>query len=348
VESLRKSQTIYETSNTDLQGMIEDVGRISKRNSDIMAEDFDIFSLGEKDFLKADQDWAKKRYSSHLTPMDASRIRTPSPVMGVRMRRAVSTEILNTKEKVYAEDDSINRNGSQLHSGHSLEMDEEMQSSNPWDGDEKVGGTTHTLKVIVVGDAGVGKTSLIQQLTHHKFSERVMPTLGVDFSAKNLPSIDKSTIRLHLWDVAGQERYRCLSRAYLKGCQAAVVVFDVTRPDTFKHVEIWKRDIDTKCGPIPSLLLGNKNDCSFDISQKELQRVSDFLNFTSCSFISAKQFKPLVTMVKTFSEKVKQEITAAAEAEGKDALSDDKDDHKANMINLAEAIGKADTRLCGC
>ena len=88
VESLRKSQTIYETSNTDLQGMIEDVGRISKRNSDIMAEDFDIFSLGEKDFLKADQDWAKKRYSSHLMPLDASRIRTPSPVM----RREVSTE----------------------------------------------------------------------------------------------------------------------------------------------------------------------------------------------------------------------------------------------------------------
>ena len=147
VESLRKSQTIYETSNTDLQEMIEDVGRISKRNSDIMAEDFDIFSLSEKDFLKADQDWAKKRYSSHLMPMDASRIRTPSPVMGVRMRRAVSSEILNTKEKVYSEDDSINKNGSQLHSGHSLEMDEEMKPSNPWDGDEKVGGTTHTLKV---------------------------------------------------------------------------------------------------------------------------------------------------------------------------------------------------------
>ena len=59
VETLRKSQTIYETSNDDLQGMIEDAGRISKRNSDIMSEDFDIFSLGEKDFLAADQDWPR-------------------------------------------------------------------------------------------------------------------------------------------------------------------------------------------------------------------------------------------------------------------------------------------------
>jgi len=212
-----------------------------------------------------------------------------------------------------------------------------------------VGGTTHTLKVIVVGDAGVGKTSLIHQLTHHKFNDRVMPTLGVDFSAKNLPAVDNSTIRLHLWDVAGQERYRCLSRAYLKGCQACVVVFDVTRPDTFKNVEIWKRDIDTKCGPIPSLLLGNKNDCSFAITQKELQRVSDFLNFTSCAFISAKKFGPLVSMVKKFSEKVKEDITAAAEAEGREPFSDERTQQQANLINLAETMAKADFNpVCGC
>ena len=144
-----------------------------------------------------------------------------------------------------------------------------------------------------------------------------MPTLGVDFSAKNLPSVlDNTTIRLHLWDLAGgkkncqnknllnflpsgQERFRCLSRAYLKGCQAEVelcdlkspiiisirfifkityityyiellrgpltillqaciVVFDVTRRKTLKHVADWKKDIDTKCGNIPSLLLANK------------------------------------------------------------------------------------------
>ena len=145
-----------------------------------------------------------------------------------------------------------------------------------------------------------------------------MPTLGVDFSAKNLSSqLDNTTIRLHLWDLAGlsvppqnsikrvnflpsgQERFRCLSRAYLKGCQAEVelcdlkspiiisirfifkityityyiellrgpltillqaciVVFDVTRRKTLKHVADWKKDIDTKCGNIPSLLLANK------------------------------------------------------------------------------------------
>ena len=175
-------------------------------------------------------------------------------------------------------------------------------------------------QIIVVGDAGVGKTSLIHQLTKKQFNEVVMPTLGVDFSAKNLPSqLDNTTIRLNLWDLAGlniaqnsiklvnflpsgQERFRCLSRAYLKGCQAEVelcdlklpkiisirfifkityilhityvselfrgpltillqaciVVFDVTRRKTLKHVADWKKDIDTKCGNIPSLLLANK------------------------------------------------------------------------------------------
>ena len=61
-------------------------------------------------------------------------------------------------------------------------------------------------QIIVVGDAGVGKTSLIHQLTKKQFNEVVMPTLGVDFSAKNLPSVeDNTTIRLHLWDLAGAE-----------------------------------------------------------------------------------------------------------------------------------------------
>ena len=146
VDNLRKSQTIYETSNDDLQAMIKDAGRISKRNSDIMAEDFDIFSLGEKDFLKADQDWAKKRHSSHLMP-------TASPLSRVTgIKKALSTEVIanrrkETKDETPKEHDSINVNGSPLHSGHGQELDDQMKSNNPWDVDEKVGGTTHTLKV---------------------------------------------------------------------------------------------------------------------------------------------------------------------------------------------------------
>jgi hypothetical protein len=146
VENLRKSQTIYETSNDDLQAMIKDAGRISKRNSDIMSEDFDIFSLGEKDFLKADQDWAKKRYSSHLMP-------TASPLSRVAgIKKALSTEVIanrrkETKDENPKEHDYINANGSLLHSGHGQELDDQMKSNNPWDVDEKVGGTTHTLKV---------------------------------------------------------------------------------------------------------------------------------------------------------------------------------------------------------
>jgi len=346
VENLKKSQTIYDSANEDLEGMIKDAGRISKRNSQVMAEDFDIFSVSEKEFLKADQDMAKKRYSSHLMPTD-----TPSSrVTGIR--KALSTEFLASAAKKKLEDSkqetTPNENGSLLHSGHGEELEDQMKTNNPWDADEKVKGTTHTLKVIVVGDAGVGKTSLIRQLTQQQFSKNVMPTLGVDFSAKNLPTVDNSVIRLHLWDVAGQERYRCLSRAYLKGCQACVVVFDVTRKDTFDHVEVWKRDIDTKCGPIPSLLLGNKNDLPFDISQKELQRAADFLNFTTCSFISAKKFGPLVTMVQKFAQKVKEEINAATEAEGAEELSPEKREHQANLVNLAETMSKADPSPCRC
>lgn len=342
VENLQASQTIYDSATEDLEGMIKDAGKI--RNSLIMSEEFNILSLGEKDFLKADQDFAKKRYSSYLSPTDA-----PNPhFKGIR--KAVSSEVLPIRKRAVHRDSQTSdhpTNGSLLHSGHGIDMDDQMRSSTPIV-DEKVGGTTHTLKIIVVGDAGVGKSSLIHQLTHHKFNEKVLPTLGVDFSAKNLPAVDDSVIRLHLWDVAGQERYRCLSRAYLKGCQACVVVFDATRKDTFKHVEVWKKDIDTKCGPIPSLLLGNKNDLQYDISQRELQRVSDFLNFTSCAFISAKKFAPLVAMVQNFAQKVKKEISEAAELDENEELCAEKKELKANLINLSETMARAKPSTCLC
>merc|ERR1719192_1076820 len=188
-----------------------------------------------------------------------------------------------------------------------LDLEEEIRSANPWQAEEKVGGIAYTLKIIVVGDAGVGKTSLIHQLTKKQFNEVVMPTLGVDFSAKNLPSeTDNTTIRLHLWDLAGQERFRCLSRAYLKGCQACIVVFDVTRRNTLVHVTDWKEDIDSKCGNIPSLLLANKADLEHDISDEELQKIGSTLNFTESKFSTARKYRSLVAQISNFAKLVKR------------------------------------------
>merc|ERR1719391_502213 len=189
-----------------------------------------------------------------------------------------------------------------------MEADYEELENNYDEGEEdpEQERIVHNIKVIVVGDAGVGKTSLIHQLTRKKFSQQVMTTLGVDYSAKNLPGPGQTTIRLNLWDVAGQERYRVLSRAYLRGCQAAVVVFDVTRPETLQQVAVWKKDIDAKCGQIPSLLLGNKKDLGGIVTEHQLVETQNLLNFSSASFSTAIEYDALEAVVRQFADQVRQ------------------------------------------
>eukprot|EP00300_Choanocystis_sp_HF-7_P024853 c26418_g1_i1.p1 GENE.c26418_g1_i1~~c26418_g1_i1.p1 ORF type:complete len:240 (+),score=56.25 c26418_g1_i1:57-722(+) len=120
-------------------------------------------------------------------------------------------------------------------------------------------------KVIICGDYAVGKTSLIRRYCEDMFSPNYKLTIGVDFSVKALTWDDGSTIKLQIWDIAGHERFGCMTHAYYKHCIAAVIVYDVTRTSTFDSVLKWKRDIDSKVvlvngDPVPTLLLANKAD----------------------------------------------------------------------------------------
>ena len=195
-----------------------------------MSEDIEIFRSCTPDVVKEkakepvkeEATEPAKKFSNLLQPSDAL-VSSGSRYQGLRHARSMETLATTpTKEQSF------------LSSKKKDDSEDNIDSVNPWEEDEKISGMIYTLKVhsfnrhthyiiacqvIIIGDAGVGKTSLIHQLTKKRFNKIVMPTLGVDFSAKNLHISDAMTIRLHLWDVAGQERYRCLSRAYLKGCQ---------------------------------------------------------------------------------------------------------------------------------
>jgi len=121
-------------------------------------------------------------------------------------------------------------------------------------------------KVLVVGDIGTGKTSIIKRYVHGIFSMHYKSTIGVDFALKVLEWDDKTTVRLQLWDIAGQERFGNMTRVYYKEAVGAFVVFDVTRISTYEAVKKWKGDIDVKVtipnspDPIPVVLLANKID----------------------------------------------------------------------------------------
>jgi small GTP-binding protein len=121
-------------------------------------------------------------------------------------------------------------------------------------------------KIAVIGDYAVGKTSLIARFIQKKFMKEYKPTLGVNLILKEIGFKDKKgkeiLCNLVLWDIAGQERYASVRKLYFKGCSAAMLVYDVTRMDTFNNLEsTWVKDYsENTTGEKVFILVGNKAD----------------------------------------------------------------------------------------
>jgi small GTP-binding protein len=143
---------------------------------------------------------------------------------------------------------------------------------------------TTIFKVLVVGEKYTGKTSLIRQYIRHCFTEGYRMTVGVDFANKMLTLDDQTQVQLQLWDIAGQERFRNLTRVYYKEAVGAFVVFDLSQAITLDLVVDWKKDIDSKVftadlKPIPCLLIGNKMDLCGSLPITDDQMASGFCDW---------------------------------------------------------------------
>ena len=97
------------------------------------------------------------------------------------------------------------------------------------------------LKVIILGDSGVGKTSLMNQYVNNKFSEQYKATIGADFCTKDV-TIDDKLVTLQIWDTAGQERFQSLGVAFFRGADACILVYDMTNPKSFESLDKWRKD----------------------------------------------------------------------------------------------------------
>jgi Ras-related protein Rab-7A len=119
------------------------------------------------------------------------------------------------------------------------------------------------VKVLLLGDASVGKTAVIHQFVNREFQSAYRPTIGTDFMCRQV-DVNGTFITLQIWDTAGQERYRSLSTSYYRDTEICVFVYDITSPSTFSSIPGWHSIFERKCGPLPSnfplLLLGNKLD----------------------------------------------------------------------------------------
>merc|ERR1712137_80520 len=116
------------------------------------------------------------------------------------------------------------------------------------------------LKYIIIGPSGVGKSSLLLQYTDSRFSESHTPTIGVEFGIKMIEHSGK-VIKMQIWDTAGQESFRSLTSSYYRGSHGALVVYDITRRETFEHMSTWLEDVRLNSDVDTVItLVGNKGD----------------------------------------------------------------------------------------
>jgi small GTP-binding protein len=116
------------------------------------------------------------------------------------------------------------------------------------------------LKIVVVGDSGVGKTNLIRRFIQDDFQSNSKATVGVEFFSKSF-KINDNVFKIEIWDTAGQERYKSITAAYYKGAKGGLVVYDVTSKTSFDNVDNWVSEIKEKASTdIKTMMIGNKID----------------------------------------------------------------------------------------
>ncbi|MHA2227233.1 MAG: Rab family GTPase [Candidatus Hodarchaeales archaeon] len=120
------------------------------------------------------------------------------------------------------------------------------------------------LKIILIGDGSVGKTSIRRRYLGHGFQTEYLPTLGADFSVKN-DTIGREEISFQIWDLAGQPVFETIRKTYYRGARGAFIVCDVSNPESVMNIHNWMDELwsNNGVGPIPFVILGNKIDLRY-------------------------------------------------------------------------------------
>lgn len=135
-------------------------------------------------------------------------------------------------------------------------------------------------KIILIGDAFVGKTSLLLYLLQHKIDSDIKPTIGVSFIQHTITLEDGTTKKLDIWDTTGDERYRSVLPSYFRKTSVAIICFDVTNRESFNSLDFWIEMSKTHCGENTKIILvGTKSELQNVVSLKEAKGFADASNF---------------------------------------------------------------------
>jgi len=147
----------------------------------------------------------------------------------------------------------------------------------------------YTLKVIIIGESAVGKTSLVKKFVSGKFTKDYRSSIGTNIFTKKLNLKDSSDATLQLWDIAGQERWINMRHSYYTGAKGAIIVADLSRKITFDQIEkFWVPDVRLYCEITPIILLANKSDLKRDIDEREIYSIGKKIDAKSVFLTSAK------------------------------------------------------------
>lgn len=138
----------------------------------------------------------------------------------------------------------------------------------------------YTFKILLLGDGAVGKTSLVQRFVHNKFSRNYLMTVGMEPYARYV-EIDGVPITLQLWDIAGQDRFASMRTVFFKGALGALVVYDITRYESFKRLAVWMKEARQMSPNILLVMAGNKSDL-VDLRQVSQQDGMSYAKQTQC------------------------------------------------------------------
>lgn len=140
----------------------------------------------------------------------------------------------------------------------------------------------YLFKLLIIGDSGVGKSSLMNRFSDNIFTESYINTIGVDFKIRTI-NMDGKMIKLQIWDTAGQERFRTIVSSYYRGAHGIMIVFDITDKETFMNVRMWCEEIKKHAAPnVRTMLIGNKADFNTkrQVDFTEAKEFADNMNMT--------------------------------------------------------------------
>jgi len=201
----------------------------------------------------------------------------------------------------------------------------------------------YIFKLILIGNSGVGKSSILQRYMKHTFEENYKCTIGVDFLMKSIV-INGQTVKLQLWDTAGQEKYKSMVSSYYRGANVALIVFDITNHQSFDALPLWIENF-YKNGPEQKniILIGNKKDLA-DLRQVTQQEAESFSETNNMMYFetSAKEGDNIEYIFNYAAEKLLEFYGGNNEAILKKQITPNNDVQSSNFkeIRIEESTNK--------